>query len=216
MTEFAIQEFKGVPVKQVAAQITAIQRLMLEVMKEGEHFGVIPGTNKKSLYKAGAEKIGLTFRLAPAYEVESKDLPGGHLMVTVKCTLSHIVNGTVWGQGLGICSTMEGKYRFREGPPEVTTKPVPQAFWKERDPALLGGNDFKPVKVDGKWFIGKKTGSKIECENPADYYNTVIKMAKKRAHVDAILTATAASDIFTQDIRDMEIDTDENPDPVAA
>jgi hypothetical protein len=28
-------------------------------------------------------------------------------------------------------------------------------------------------------------------------------MAKKRAHVDAILTATAASDIFTQDIEDM-------------
>jgi len=28
-------------------------------------------------------------------------------------------------------------------------------------------------------------------------------MAKKRAHVDAILTATAASDIFTQDVEDM-------------
>jgi hypothetical protein len=30
-----------------------------------------------------------------------------------------------------------------------------------------------------------------------------MKMAKKRAHVDAILTATAASDIFTQDVEDM-------------
>jgi hypothetical protein len=28
-------------------------------------------------------------------------------------------------------------------------------------------------------------------------------MAKKRAHVDAILTSTAASDIFTQDVEDM-------------
>ena len=28
-------------------------------------------------------------------------------------------------------------------------------------------------------------------------------MAKKRAHVDAVLTATAASDIFTQDVEDM-------------
>ena len=34
-------------------------------------------------------------------------------------------------------------------------------------------------------------------------HNTCEKMAKKRAHVDAILTATAASDIFTQDVEDM-------------
>jgi hypothetical protein len=46
-------------------------------------------------------------------------------------------------------------------------------------------------------------GEIVEHDNPADYYNTVLKMAKKRAHVDAILTATAASDIFTQDVEDM-------------
>ncbi len=40
--------------------------------------------------------------------------------------------------------------------------------------------------------------------NPADYYNTVLKMAKKRAMVDATITATACSDIFTQDIEDLE------------
>ena len=34
-------------------------------------------------------------------------------------------------------------------------------------------------------------------------YNTVLKMAKKRALVDAVLTATAASDIFTQDLEDI-------------
>jgi hypothetical protein len=46
---------------------------------------------------------------------------------------------------------------------------------------------------------GQQTG-KVENPDIADTYNTVLKMAKKRAHVDAILTATAASDIFTQDI----------------
>jgi hypothetical protein len=34
----------------------------------------------------------------------------------------------------------------------------------------------------------------------------VLKMAKKRAHVDAVLTATVASDIFTQDVEDMPED----------
>ncbi|WP_418719751.1 hypothetical protein [Bilophila wadsworthia] len=43
---------------------------------------------------------------------------------------------------------------------------------------------------------------RVEHDNPADYYNTCLKMAKKRALVDAVLTCTAASDIFTQDIED--------------
>jgi hypothetical protein len=42
----------------------------------------------------------------------------------------------------------------------------------------------------------------VEHDNPADYYNTVLKIGKKRAQVDGILTVTAASDIFTQDIED--------------
>lgn len=33
--------------------------------------------------------------------------------------------------------------------------------------------------------------------------NTVLKMCKKRAYVDAILTATGASSIFTQDMEDI-------------
>jgi hypothetical protein len=38
---------------------------------------------------------------------------------------------------------------------------------------------------------------------PADVANTVLKMAKKRAQIDLTLTATAASDIFTQDVEDI-------------
>jgi hypothetical protein len=43
-------------------------------------------------------------------------------------------------------------------------------------------------------------------ENPdiADVYNTVLKMAKKRAHVDATLTVTGAADLFTQDLIENE------------
>jgi hypothetical protein len=45
-------------------------------------------------------------------------------------------------------------------------------------------------------------GAKIENEDIADVFNTVLKMAKKRAHVDATLTCTGASDMFTQDLID--------------
>lgn len=43
---------------------------------------------------------------------------------------------------------------------------------------------------------------KFSRPNPADMWNTCLKMAKKRAFVDAILTCTAASDCFTQDIEE--------------
>ncbi len=36
--------------------------------------------------------------------------------------------------------------------------------------------------------------------------NTVLKMAKKRSYVDAVLTATHASGVFTQDIEDIAVD----------
>lgn len=52
--------------------------------------------------------------------------------------------------------------------------------------------------------------TKFKRSNIADTFNTVLKMAKKRAFVDATITATAASDIFTQDIEDMNFEKEDN------
>jgi hypothetical protein len=188
----------------VVNQVQLIQHVMEKVMKDGEHYGIIPGCGKKpSLLKGGAEKLSLTFRLAPSYDVTEKELGNGHREYYVKCTLTHIPTDKVFGQGVGACSTMEGKYRFRTGEVEFTGKEVPKEYWTNRDINLIGGKGFSTKKNDkGKWEIVRQ-GERVEHDNPADYYNTVLKMAKKRAHVDAVLTATAASDIFTQDVEDM-------------
>lgn len=190
----------------VLKQVAMIQSVLKDVMKQDEHFGTIPGTNKPSLYKAGAEKLSLTFRLRPEYEIRRSDLGGGHREYEVVCTLYHIPTGQSIGQGVGSATTMEGKYRFRPGPVEFTGKPVPKSYWDDpkRDLSHIGGKGFSAKKNPdtNQWEIAIK-GESVEHDNPADYYNTVLKMAKKRAHVDAILTATAASDIFTQDVEDM-------------
>ena len=39
-------------------------------------------------------------------------------------------------------------------------------------------------------------------ENPLGNANTILKMAKKRSHVDAVLTGLGASNVFTQDLED--------------
>ena len=202
-------EDSAMDVQTVTRQVNTVQQIMRNIMQENEHYGVIPGTKKPSLYKPGAEKLGLVFRLRPEYQIDRSDLPNGHREYEVVCTLIHIPTGQSVGQGVGNATTMEGKYRFRGGEKEGTGRPVPKEYWNLRNDGkldeaknLIGGNGFAPGKIDGKWEICS-IGEKQEHDNPADYYNTVMKMAKKRAHVDAILTATAASDIFTQDVEDM-------------
>jgi hypothetical protein len=195
--------------KDVSAQINAIQHLMRENMTENEHWGVIPGCgNKPALLKPGAEKLGLMFRLAGKYETQEINLPNSHLDVKVKCGLYHIVTGAFWGEGLGSCSTMESKYRYRSGVGESTGVKVPKEYWDLRrtDPAkameIIGKGYTTKKGEDGLWYIVEKI-DRVENPDIADTYNTVRKIAKKRAFVDAMLSATAASDIFTQDIDEM-------------
>jgi len=220
-----VQTYQGAPpplaLSEVKAQVNLIQEIMRSVMTLNEHYGVIPGTSgKPSLLKPGAEKIIMTFRLVPDPEVDVIDLPNEHREYRVKVRLT-TQNGIFLGAGVGSCTTMEGKYRFRTGPSELTANPVPKEYWdlrKEnpaRAQASIGGKGFIPKKDDsGMWVIAVQ-GEKVEHDNPADYYNTALKMAKKRAMVDACLTVTAASDIFSQDLDDDDISatTGKNGDP---
>ena len=197
-------------VQQVLLHVSLIQQIMRAAMKEGEHYGRIPGCgDKPTLRKPGAEKLCLTFRLAPTYEVQERQLERGHREYRVTVTLSSIMTHVNIGQGVGACTTLENKYRFRAGAAEITDRAVPRAYWEIRqdDPAkaqeLIGGKGFTVKKVDGQGWMVARGGEKVETDNPADYYNTVLKMAKKRALVDAVLTTTAASDIFTQDLEEL-------------
>ena len=178
----------------VIGQVKLIQKLMQTVLKEGEHYGTIPGTNKPTLYKPGAEKLCLTFRLEPDYEIIKEIREKDFIAYTVKCKL-HPMEVT----GIGSCNSRETKYRYHS---QSTGKAVPKEYWDNRDSALLGGPQYTTRKKDGRWFIYEQ----VENENPWDLDNTLIKMACKRALVAATLNATAASDIFTQDIEDMPSD----------
>jgi hypothetical protein len=49
---------------------------------------------------------------------------------------------------------------------------------------------------------------KYKNQDAANIANTILKMAKKRALIDATLSATRASGLFTQDLEDMDMDRD--------
>lgn len=169
----------------VRAQVNLMQDVMAEVMRDGVHYGTIPGTKSKSLYKAGAEKLMATFRLAAKPEVEDLS-EGGEIAYRVTVNLLS-ANGAFIGAGIGECSSAEDKYSWRASVCD-----------EEFDVTPENRRRIKFSKYQGR--VEKKKQVRT---NPADVANTILKMAKKRAQVDAVITATAASDIFTQDIEDL-------------
>lgn len=204
-------EDTAMSVDSIVKQVQLIQDVMETVMKESTkdvdgHYGIIPGTKKKSLFKAGAEKLCLTFRLDPNYEIIREVREEKFIAYTVKCTLFHIPTSQEVASGIGSCNSRETKYRWTYLE-ESTGKALPKKYWDARDSGdskemkrILGGDGFRAAKIDGQWVIAK--AEKIENDNPWDLDNTLIKMACKRALVAATLNATAASDIFTQDVED--------------
>ena len=217
-------------VGDLIAQVTKVRTVMDTVMRKDTHYGLIPGCgDKPTLFKAGAEKLALVFRLAPAFDVRKTELPNWHREYEVVCTLTHIPTGATIAQGIGVCSTMESKYRYRGGsrkcpacgkaaikvskyPPRGAPRDTPQGFYCY---AKIGGCGVEFPHDDSK--ITSQSEGRVENPDIADIYNTVVKMAKKRAQVDATLTATGASDILTQDLEDLaEAAVAHPPTPVDA
>lgn len=170
------------------AHVQRIQHVMRAVMKDGTHYGKIPGTPKPSLWKPGAEVLCATFRISPTYRVE--DLSDSDCVrYRVCCIGTHQTTGVVLGEGLGEASTNEEKYKWR----------------------AAKGHEFADTAEDRrrvKYAQGQNGAYEIEQvrTEPADQANTVLKMACKRAQVAMTLNVTAASDIFSQDLEDLEGD----------
>jgi len=167
---------------EIRAQVNLIQEVMKGVMLRDVHFGQIPGTPKPTLFKAGAEKILSTFRLAVDYRIEDlSHLDAIRYRVAALVTSS---SGLPLGSAVGEASSDEEKYRWRSSvhPKEwdATTED------RKRTKFYKNGNEQRQIRT-----------------NPSDVANTILKMACKRALVAATLQVTAASDIFAQDIEDL-------------
>jgi hypothetical protein len=207
--QIATLEIFALDANRILARKKMLQDVMESVMIEGTHYGVIPGCGKNpSLYKPGAEALSSTFQLCPRYLVTKTDMGNSHREYEVTCELYNPAGGFI-GSGVGSATTMEGKYRFRKAEQKCPECGRESTIIKGKQQygggwicfAKKGGCGAK--FNDGDPAIENQNMGRVEHDNPADYYNTVLKMGKKRAFVDAVLTATGASDIFTQDIEDM-------------
>ena len=182
-----VQDSGRMSVANVVQQSIVIQEVMKAVMKKDVHYGVIPGTDKPTLYKAGAEKLCLVFHLGDEYRVEDLSVGVDAIRYRVTCIGRHQQTGIEMGQGIGEASTGEEKYRWRK------------AVCKEEFEATPV--NLRRVKY-GRKSGGHYTVEQIRTE-PADVANTVLKMAAKRAKMAMVLNVLAASDAFGQDLEDL-------------
>jgi hypothetical protein len=205
-------------VAAVKNRLAAVRELMKSELKgptkehpEGRDYGVIPGTKKNVLFLPGAEKIALMFQFAPSFELTHTDLPGGHRECNATCTLTNSATGRIVGQCSGSASTMEAKHRYRGASGKAC--PACGAMSCKSSKKEWGGGyycdqkaggcgeRFKPGSDECK-ALDELPTSKQENPDPADQWNTVVKIAQKRAYVGAVKTASAASEIFTVDMED--------------
>lgn len=182
--------------KQRASMVSQIKS---QIMVPNVHFGKIPGCgDKPTLLKNGAEMLCMAFRLASDTKIEVADLGNGHREYTITTML--MSNGELVATGVGSCSTMESKYRYRGNELELVGD-CPKDYWNKPRPSKYNGHSAKKDE-NGQWKLYRK-GAKTENPDIADTYNTVLKMASKRSLIDATLKATGGSCEFTQDIEDM-------------
>jgi hypothetical protein len=174
-------------------------------------YGTIPGTKKPTLFKSGAEKLCEVYGMAPDAVIlkEIEDYERGLFDYTIKVNLTSRRDGSFVGSGVGSCSSYESKYRYRiEGrrcpncDKDTIRKGATQYGGGWYCNAKAGGCGAKFLDADQK-IVNQQTG-RITNPDMADVKNTVLKMAKKRALIDAVLSVTRSSAIFAQDLDDIE------------
>lgn len=177
---------------------------------DGGDYGPIPGAGKKKvLLKSGADKLCELYGLYDEYQIEAEENFETKLFYyKITCILKSRRDDSIVGTGMGSCSTYESKYRWRDEQRKCPKCESP-AIIKGREEygggwlcfAKKGGCGAK-FKDGDKEIEGQKIG-RIENPDIMDTVNTVLKMAKKRAKIDAVIGVTRSSGIFTQDLEDV-------------
>lgn len=153
-----------------------------EALKDGRDYGTIPGTQKPSLYKPGAERTSLAFGCHARFSILEREVDHDRLNQYVKREWEwhpEIRGKKIWTETPG---ESHGLYRYVMGCELV-----------HRASGFIVGSGVGSCSTMEAKYI----------DRPRDLENTVLKMGKKRAFIDAVLTTFGLSEQFTQDTEDM-------------
>lgn len=179
---------------EMKLKLSMVQNFMKEVMDVGFDYGIIPGTDKPCLFKPGAEKMlniwGFSSRIIDKKGNDTRDEKTGYYLAEITVQIAHIGSGTIVAEGVGECCSFESKYRYR---------------WLFENELPKGMDKTGLVSKTFESKAGKEyTKYRVENMELVDQWNTILKMAHKRALVGATLTATGTSGIFNQTSDEMD------------
>lgn len=197
--------------KEEAEQHQILAQYVKQCMVEGTDYGRIPGSEKPTLLKPGAEKLIDLFGCTPEFtlvpEFCHEDFESGFFKYTFRCRIISRELGAVLAEGYGSANSRESRFRWR-----TAHRKCPSCG---KDAIIQGKSEY-----GGGWICFKKKGGcgekyavtderitrqsvgRVVNEDIADLDNTILKMAKKRAQVDAAIALARCSDMFTQDVED--------------
>jgi hypothetical protein len=212
----AVERSRFMPAMTIESAVeryNAVTEFVSRVLRKDVDYGVIPGTEKRTLLKPGAEKLttffGLStrFRLLERIEDWTGDEHGGEpfFYYLYRCQL--LRGDLLIAEADASCNSRETKYRWREAQRTCPACGV-AAIIKGREEYGGGWVCFRKrggcgaKYADGDESIeGQQTG-RVFNPDICDQVNTIQKMAQKRSLVAAVLIAVNASEFFTQDVED--------------
>jgi hypothetical protein len=214
-------------IKSAKLRRDQFKEFVSEILNDGTDYGKIPGTDKNTLLKPGAEKLlslfGLTVRLTCAESIEdwTGEAHGGEPLFYYKYTCAIYAGLSLVVESDGSCNSREVKYRYRNSE-RVCPSCGKAAIIKGK--AEFGGGFlcFGKKGGCGAKFTDKDPAiieqivGKVANPDIADLVNTLQKMAQKRAYIGSALLATNASEFFTQDMEDFTPTIDHDAQPMQA
>lgn len=161
-------------IQETMRTVALLQDMVAHILIKGVDYGRIPGTPQDSLWDPGASQIIGSFncycgqrRILKLEDTDEKIVVCVEVPVISRQTQQEV------GSGIGAASTQETKYKYR---------------WVD-DPRKWGFDEATIKKLKTKPGRGDKGeyGTVYRIPNPehSELVNTIIKMASKRAEVDA-------------------------------
>lgn len=200
----AIFDVKGA--KARLANLKNFFQEMMEYTTDGRgDYGILPGTTAVALYKPGAEKLCEFYRLIqrPTITHRREDWDVGFFHYEAQMDLLSRDSGQIMGTGLGSCNSMESRYRWRTAKQKcpkcrgefifVSTKDGPEkgSFYCWNKKGGCGATFAKDDKAITEQELGR-----VENDDVYSLVNTILKMSKKRALVDGVVSITRSAGLL--------------------
>lgn len=187
-----VQEHPAVPtvsaqaIAETKQQIGLLQEMARDILKRGIDYGRVPGTPQDSLWDPGASTITSAFNCFPGdRRILSLRDDSDKIAAVVEVPLISRATGKVMAAGVGAASTLEAKYKYR---------------WVKAGEARQLGYDEEALK-SLRTRIDKTTDEvEYRIPNPehGELLNAILKMASKRAEVDAAESLPGVASVLRQ------------------